>query len=289
MNEKISRKLKVVIAIVLSIVIIVAVALFASLRHVPVGKVGVEVSLSHVTGKTYSSGWHFVAPFKTKVAKMSIQKEILELPQTQAELSGKEVVYMNMKLTYSLDPNKAPEVYQTAGASYLNTLMPNEEIFDIIKATVAKYSIDDFAPKRSEIMFEAKEALTKRFAERGIIIHSLALSNYNFTSELEAAIDAMNQAAQALKTQEYKNKQSIAEAEAKAKVKKTNAQAEAEAILIKAKAEAEANALISASLTPELVQKILAEKWDGKQPYVVSEGGQILSFESIMDNSEKKE
>lgn len=270
------------------ILVLAMVALFFSLCHVPVGEVGVEVSLSRVTGNTYDSGWHFIAPFKTKVVKMSVQNQVVELPQTQAELSGKEVVYLDLKLTYSLNPSKSPEVYKTSGKSYLNTLMPNEEVFDIIKATFAKYSIDDFSPKRSEILYEAKEAIAERFAERGIIIHSLALSNYNFSEELEAAINEMNQAAQSLKTQEYKNQQSIAEAEAKAKVQKTNAEAEAEAIMIKAKAEAEANELLSKSLTPELVQKILAEKWDGKQPYVVSDGGQILSFEDIVGKSEEK-
>lgn len=285
MNKKISKKMLLMIIITAVIVVLVAIGLAATLRHVPVGKVGVEVSLSRVTGTTYDSGWHFVAPFKTKVVKLSVQNQAADLPQTQAEFSGKEIVYLDLKLTYSLDPNKAPEVYKTAGKSYLTTLMPNEEVFDIIKAVFAKYSIDDFAPKRSEILYEAKEALVERFAEKGIIIQSLSLSNYNFSEEMEAAINEMNQAAQALKTQEYKNQQNIAAAEAEAKVKKTNAEAEAEAILIKAKAEAEANDLVSKSLTPELVQKILADKWDGKQPYVVSDGGQILNIEDLMDNS----
>lgn len=285
MNKQISKKTLTLILIPVLLVVLAGIVTAASLRHVPVGEVGVEVSLSRVTGKTYDSGWHFVAPFKTKVVKMSVQNQISELTQTQAELSGKEVIYLDLKLTYSLDSSKAPEVYKTAGESYVTTLMPNEEVFDIIKAVFAKYSIDDFAPKRSEILYEAKEALAERFAERGIIIQSLSLSNYNFSDELEGAITEMNQAAQELKTQEYKNQQSIAAAEAEAKVKKTNAEAEAEAILIKARAEAEANALVSESLTPELVQKMLADKWDGKQPYVVSEGGQILNLEDIIDNN----
>lgn len=44
------------------------------------------------------------------------------------------------------------------------------------------------------------------------------------------------------------------------------AQAQADALEIAAQAEAEANAKIAASLTPELIEKIKYEQWNGQMP-----------------------
>lgn len=44
------------------------------------------------------------------------------------------------------------------------------------------------------------------------------------------------------------------------------AQAEADALEIAAQAEAEANSKIAASLTPELIEKIKYEQWNGQMP-----------------------
>jgi pseudouridine-5'-phosphate glycosidase len=72
---------------------------------------------------------------------------------------------------------------------------------------------------------------------------------------------------------DYENEKKVAaaEADAAAKLKEAEAQkaiaaAEAEALLVKAQAEAEANRIITESITPELLEKILAENWDGKLP-----------------------
>ena len=49
---------------------------------------------------------------------------------------------------------------------------------------------------------------------------------------------------------------------------KETAQINAEAKLIEAQAQADANRLISQSLTPELIQQQMYEKWNGQLPTV---------------------
>ena len=44
------------------------------------------------------------------------------------------------------------------------------------------------------------------------------------------------------------------------------AQAEAEKIIIKAKAEKEANELKTRALTPQILEQMWIEKWDGRLP-----------------------
>ena len=268
-----NKNLKVIISAGVGGLLLVIVLLF-SIHHVPVGMIGIETNMCRVTGKVYDSGWYFTVPFATKIHKLSIRNQKLELPETQGELSGQELVYMKIAMTYSLDREKASDVYVNYGSDYIDTLMPQTETFDIIKGTVAKYSIDEFAQKRDEIFAEAKNNLNNKMKERGITVNTLALADYRFTDEMEAAIAQKNKATQDRKTQEEENQKNLQKAEADAKVKKTTAEGEAEAIRIKADAEAYSNQKINDSLTDNIVKmkaiEAFKEKWDGKYPSVVT-------------------
>lgn len=59
---------------------------------------------------------------------------------------------------------------------------------------------------------------------------------------------------------------------------KIKAEGEAEAKRIAAEAEAEANKKIAASLTPELIDKIKYEKWNGTLPTVQGSGATIVDI-----------
>ena len=95
---------------------VAAIVLFvSSLTHVPVGSVGVQTNMSRVTGKTYSSGWYFKAPFAVQVHDMSIRQQTVEYDTIEGELAGKELINMNLKLVYSLNSDKASYVYENYG------------------------------------------------------------------------------------------------------------------------------------------------------------------------------
>ena len=53
---------------------------------------------------------------------------------------------------------------------------------------------------------------------------------------------------------------------------------EAEAQLIAAEAEAKANRKIAESLTPELIEKIKYDKWNGSVPQVQGSGATIVDI-----------
>lgn len=83
--------------------------------------------------------------------------------------------------------------------------------------------------------------------------------------------------AQTAKVQAEKDKEVAQIAAEKAIVE---AEAKAEATRIAAEAEADANAQIAASLTPELIEKIKYEKWNGELP-TVSGSNAIVSMEGL--------
>lgn len=261
-----------------------------SITRVPIGSIGVKTNMAQVTGRTYSSGWYFKIPFAEHMIDMSIQQQTVEYPTIQGELSGKELINMTLKMTYSLNGDKAAYVYENYGENYIATLMPQEEVFDVVKGIVATYDIEDVRTNRAAIMQQAADGLRERFGSRGITITSLALANYDF-GELEASIDAEVKAKQERKTvaeqnqlavEKAENEKKVAEIEAEkaAEVKRTQAKAEAEAakikaqgeadaIKIKGEAEAEANKKLADSLTSELIKAKEIEQWNGSKATVI--------------------
>lgn len=270
---------------------VVAILLIGgSMTRVPIGSIGVKTNMAQVTGRTYSSGWYFKIPFAEHMIDMSIQQQTVEYPTIQGELSGKELINMTLKMTYSLNGDKAAYVYENYGENYITTLMPQEEVFDVVKGIVATYDIEDVRTNRAAIMQQAADGLRERFGSRGITITSLSLANYDF-GELEAAIDAEVKAKQERKTvaeqnqlaiEKAENEKKVAEIEAEkaAEVKRTQAQAdadaakikaqgEADAIKIKGEAEAEANKKLADSLTSELIKAKEIEQWNGSKATVI--------------------
>lgn len=63
--------------------------------------------------------------------------------------------------------------------------------------------------------------------------------------------------------------------------KDIEANAAAEVVRIAAEAEAAANQQIAQSLTPELIEKIKYEQWNGVLPKVNSSGGTIVGVDGI--------
>lgn len=274
------------------------VLFFSSLTHVPVGSVGVQTNMSRVTGRTYSSGWYFKTPFAVQTHDMSIRQQTIKYDTIEGELAGRELINMDLKLIYSLNSDKAAYVYENYGENYIDTLMPRDEVFDIVKATIAKHDIEEVSKSRDGFMAEARDALQARFGERGVTITSLALSNYNF-GDLEASINAEVQAKQERKTVAEQKALELEKAQADKEIKEAQANAEKEALLIKTQADADAKKIAAdgeayqkktladadayaiqkakEEITPEYVEWQKWQKWNGSWQVIGTDGSTILS------------
>lgn len=282
---------------ILIIPILIALMLFIRFgvfTRIPEGYVGIVIKMEQATGEVRGAGWTAKIPFITKIVKMETRVQDLEEVTTQGELAGKETVALTLQMKYHLDASKAIDVYRQAGLHYQDKLIPQAEILDVVKSTVAKYNIDEFASKRTVIGTDALDALNDRFNERGIYFTSFAISNYNFDESMEAAISSMNAATQQQKTQTIQiqtekeraaadKEIAITNAEKEAQVAIKKAEAEAEAVRIKAEAEAEANGKISASITDELIRYNEVEKWNGSKATVITNGTVITEPKTTED------
>lgn len=208
---------------------------------------------------------------------------------------------MELTFTYRFDENRVAEVFTRqkgrSGSEVLSTFIkPN--IISWTKEVTATYPVAEIlGEKRAELNTAVSDYLAKRFEPYGIIIENASLINISTDEETQTAIARKVNAQQerdlaiieaetakinadkekevALINAEKEKEAALIEAEKnketatlKAEEAKIRAQGEAGALKIQSEAEAAANRVIAESLTPQLIEKMKYEAWDGKLPQV---------------------
>lgn len=196
-----------------------------------------------------------------------------------------QAIYAESKesIGFSVGMNCSAQIYTESDAVKFLYSYNNKSLADImdteIRARVeskfveacAKQTMSEILMNKEEIMNSVRNDVTTYFADKGITITVLGMKDgieYD-DPKIQEAINAKFSSEQKLVTQENDNK-----------VKISKAEADAEAMRIAAQAEADANAKIAASLTPNLVEKIKYEKWNGELP-TVSGSGTIVSLDGL--------
>lgn len=300
-------------SIVLAVLIFGGIILgFASTKRVPAGYVGVVYSMNGgVAEDTLGQGWHIVSPTK-HVTLYSIGIEQSYLTATEdgdspdddsfsAPSSDGKGLQMELTFTYRFEPDHVAQTFTKfkgrSGKELLDSFIkPN--VISWTKEVTAKYPVTDIlGEKRAELNTVLSEYLAEKFVAYGIVIENASLINIEVDDETRASItkkvtaqqelELANIEAQTAKVQADKDKQvALIEAEKnketaaiQAEQARIRAEGEAEAKRISAEAEAEANRKIAESLTPELIEKIKIEQWNGDVPQVQGNGVPILNLE----------
>lgn len=282
--------------------IAVLTAAMNSFTIVQSGHTGVVVVMGKVTGETFSDGMHLKAPFISTVVKMDNQVQKTEV-ETSAVSKDLQTVSANVAINYHLSAEQSADVYKNIGMGYIDKILA-PAIHEATKAVMAKYSAEQLITQRGSVSIEIQTLLTEKTSGYGIIVDELNLTNFDFSAEFNAAIEAKQvaeqnkikantekeqrvieaEAAASEKTiaanAEAEARKAIAEAEAEAM--RVKAEAEAEAMRVKAEAEAEANKKISESLNSDVLNNKAIEKWNGKYPDVVAGDGSnmLISIDS---------
>lgn len=282
------------------------------LEKIPAGYVGVVYNMNGgVDGEVLGQGWHLVSPTK-KVTTYSIGLEQSYLTSDKqgdshddesfkVPTSDGKSVKVNLEFSYRFDEAKVASTFVMFKGKD-GEKIKNEFIKPKVKAwtqeVTASYPVTDvFGDKRTEINEKLDTYLHEKFAEYGIIIDTVNFTDISVDPETEAAIqkkvsaqqelELANIEAQTAKIQAEKDREvariqaekdkEVAQIRAEQDIIKANGAAEAK--LIAADAEAEANRKIAASLTPELIEKMKYEAWDGKLPTVTGTDGTIIGIQ----------
>jgi regulator of protease activity HflC (stomatin/prohibitin superfamily) len=165
---------------------------------------------------------------------------------------------------------------------------------EVFKAVTAKYSAPDLISKRSVVSADINQALTQKLATYGAQVINIDMRNFSFSDTYMHAInekvtqEQLRLAAEnKVKTVEAEQRAKVVTAEAEANALKAKADGEAYATVKAANAQAEAlrvqnDALAKNRDVLELrrieVERVKAERWDGKLPQNVYAGAPIPYF-----------
>ena len=183
------------------------------------------------------------------------------------ETSDQIGIYVGMNCTAMIEEKNAAKFLYRYNNTPLETVIDTDIkklVEDRFNIETAKYTSTELGAKKGEIVESVKDFVIPYFEEYGITITVLGMKegvSYE-NDEIQKAIDAKFASEQELVIQQNKNDAALAKAEADAK-----------AMIMAAEAQARANELLTESLTPELLEKMYYEKWNGELPYIYGGSG----------------
>jgi regulator of protease activity HflC (stomatin/prohibitin superfamily) len=282
---------------------ILAIGLTGCTRIEP-GYVGIKVNQSGsnkgVEDYPMLTGWVTYFPLTTRVYDYPIFQQnviwceaITEGSPTDEAISfnckGGAAIKADVSMSGKFVQAKVPHIFVKFRAEPFQIVHGylRNEVRDAIGRIAAKYDpMEIIGDKRGEFLDAVKAEVKIRCGDWWEVDYITFANKLHVDEKIESAINAIIAQKQQTMASELKVKQTqaeadqtVAKAEGEARSKKAVAEGEASAILTKAKAQADANKLIRESLTPEVIQSIALEKWDGKLPQVT--GGGALPFISV--------
>lgn len=237
-----------------SILLLVIIVAASSVTVVPAGSVGVITRFGAVN-RVFNPGLSWRVPLVEGYVEMDVRtlKDQVDVSAASKDL---QAVTSTIAVNYHLDGRYAADVYQNVGTSYADVLIA-PAVQNIFKATTAQFTAEELITKREQVRVEAEQALTDQLASYHVIVENFNIVDFSFSPEFNAAIEQKQVAQQQVETA----KQLLAKAQVEADTARTVAQGQADAIKILQN---------SGSLSPEYLQWLAINKWDGRLPYATS-------------------
>lgn len=260
-------------AVRLTLIFLVLFILFTPFALVNAGERGVLMQFGQVQERVLGEGIHPIIPLVNTVQKLSVRVQKQEI---SAEASSKDLqdVFTDVALNWHIIPKEANAIFQQIGdeKTVVDRII-NPAVEEVIKAIIAKYTAEEIITKRGEMKAGVDDSLTTRLSDYHIAVDDISLVHVHFSQQFSDAVEAKQIAEQQAKRAGFVALKALKEAEAKVNL---------------AKGEAEALMLVRGTLTPEILEKQAIEKWDGKLPMIVGDGGiELLDLSKLVKADEK--
>ena len=299
-------------AITLGVVLVVGVVVIGNCTtRVPAGYEAIQYDLNGgIKEETLSQGWHITSPtINTTLYTIGLEQSYLtatdkgDSPKDESfktPTSDGKTLTVDLEFSYKFDRERLAEIFTRfkgqSGDAVKNTFIKPKMVAWTQEVT-AKYPVTDvFGDKRQELNEALDVYLKQKFEPYGIIIDTVNFTNISTDPDTEAAIqkkvtaqqeqELANIEAKTAKINAEKEKEvALINAEKNKEAARINAEQEvikaegqAEAQIIAAKAEAEAIKKVANSLTPEVIEKLKYERWNGELPQVHGSSTPIVNI-----------
>jgi regulator of protease activity HflC (stomatin/prohibitin superfamily) len=274
-----ARTVRRVVALALGVVGL-AVLAPSMVTYVSPGHVGIVIHRAGggVDRTPLGPGLHARNPLFTAIEEYPTFMQTLVLTRGSTDGStGNDEINVNsqegqplsvdVSMSFELDPNKVPQLYQTfrTDISTIQHGYVKQTIRQALQEVIGSEQIADIiGPKKAEAVARAQGLVATRLVPYGIVVKQFTLNELRAPETVMQAINTKNvMQQQALTAQNELQKNTF-----QAQGDSIKAAGRAKAITAEAEAQAKANALLSASITPTLVQYELMKKWNGQLPQV---------------------
>ena len=261
-------------------VVITIVAIFLALNTITFVGAGdrcVLTTWGAVSGTVLQPGLNFKIPIANGAECMSVQTQKVTA-DAEAASQDLQIVSSTVALNYHVNPDTISILYRDVGRNYESKVI-DQAIQESVKASTALYTAEELIGLRASVKEDIRTNLKNRLAVYNIEVEDISITNFDFSPEFNAQIEAKVTALQRalteennLKAIEFQAQQKIAQAEGEAQATLRNAQAEAEAIRITGQALKE---------NPKLVDLEWVKRWNGQMPHTTIGGSGVVPILDI--------
>lgn len=241
--------------------VLVAVIAFESFTIVPAGHRGVQVTLGTVNPTSLQSGWQFVNPI-SDVRHVNVQIQRATYEKSLAGTANMQQVHTDIVANYHLSPDQVALIYRDFGLNVVDKVL-GPAMNESFKSVTGHYTSEELITKRDEVSQAVLAQVRQKVSQFDINIDNISLVNFGFSEEYQKSIEAKVIATQ----QKQKAEMDLQRIQVEAKSRIAQAEGEAKAISIQASA-------IQSQGGQAYVQLQWIEKWSGKMPDTVVNGGQ---------------
>jgi len=274
------RVTRIIIPAIIGFIVLIVVVT-SSVKIVEAGYRGVLLEFGAVdTNVSLREGLHFVTPFKDNVIQIEVrtQKTIENAASASKDLQD---VSTQVALNYHINPDAAQILYQQLGFGYSERVI-SPAIQESVKQVTARFNAEELITRRETIKTEIEEQIKARLAVYNVVSEAVSITEFKFSDQftraVESKVEAEQRALQAtndLRRIEIEAQQAEAEAIGQQKANIARAEGLRQANILEAEGEAQAIQIIDQRLrdSPSYLEWLKAQKWDGRLPLVVGEGG----------------
>lgn len=238
------------------------------------GEAKVQKSITgEVVGVSVDDGFHFKAPW-VSIVTYDVRNLVVEYvgdgqegnyasgsatgSQITVQVANGASADIDISVRYSINPDAALDIYKRFGSQEaFTTSVIENDIRSIVRNAPARYSAIDFVQKREEVVAEISEALSLEWEDRGIFVEEVNLQEIRFSETVK---------------QTFEDAQSATNLQEAARAQQQTATITAETKRIEAQGVADSNAILTQSLTPEVLTQRYLDALKAGTVFVVPEG-----------------
>ena len=233
-----------------------AFSLTSCMEKVDAGCEGIKVNLygdsKGVDDASLVTGVVWYNPWTTKVYEYPTYVQTIDYkPFTVNAKDGSEFT-VDPTISLKIVDGKSPLVFKKYRKELHEVIEGTlyNYVKDAFRLQLNKFTTDDIVSKRDSIESAIERYLSQALAKENFQLEQLT-SGLKYPQTIVESVNAKNKAIQ--QAMQVQNEVEVAKAEA-------------EKLLVKARAEKEANELRTQALTPQVLEQMWIEKWDGKLP-----------------------